>query len=73
MIHHDKKQKKLFCYVNKQELKDEQTIYDNVYSIVCEEIGEHYGLYVDGQLIAAADTEATINAFTEVVEKELKK
>ena len=50
-----------FTVVNKQELKDEQTIYDNVYSIVCEEIGEHYGLYVDGQLIAAADTEATIN------------
>lgn len=50
-----------FAVVNKQELKDGTSIYDNVYSIVCEEIGEHYGLYVDGQLIAAADTEATIN------------
>ena len=48
-----------FTIVNKDKL-EETEIYENVYSIVCEEIGEHYGLYVDGQLIAATETEEAL-------------
>ena len=46
-----------FTIVNKSKLQTEESkseMYDGVYSIVCEEIGEHYGLYVDGTLIAAS-------------------
>lgn len=49
-----------FTIVDKQKL-DETEIYENVYDIVCEEIGEHYGLYVDGQLIAATEKQQTLD------------
>ena len=35
-------------------------MYEDVYSAVCEEIGEHYGLYVDGTLVAATQDEMTL-------------
>ncbi len=53
-----------FTIVNKSKLQTEESkseMYDGVYSIVCEEIGEHYGLYVDGTLIAASQSEDTLN------------
>lgn len=49
-----------FTVVSKEKLKNEDSktdMYDGVYSIVCEEIGEHYGLYVDGTLVAASENE----------------
>lgn len=48
-----------FAIVSKEKIKDTE-LYENVYSIVCEEIGEHYGLYVDGQLIAATEKEQSL-------------
>lgn len=49
-----------FAIVNKNQLETED-IYEDVYTIVCEEIGEHFGLYVDGKLVAAAEKEETLN------------
>lgn len=54
-----------FTIVNKDKLKKQENrdeMYDGVYSIVCGEIGEHYGLYVDGDLVAASETEDTLNS-----------
>lgn len=54
-----------FTVVSKEKLKNEDSktdMYDGVYSIVCEEIGEHYGLYVDGTLVAASENEDSLNA-----------
>lgn len=48
-----------FAVVDKSKVSTEE-MYNDVYSAVCEEIGEHYGLYVDGKLIAATETEATL-------------
>ncbi len=48
-----------FAIVNKSKLENED-IYKDVYSIVCEEIGQHYGLYVDGKLVAATETKEEI-------------
>ena len=53
-----------FTIVNKEKLTAEESkseMYNGVYSIVCEEIGEHYGLYVDGTLIAASEDEEKLN------------
>lgn len=53
-----------FTIVNKEKLKTQESkseIHDSVYSIVCEEIGEHYGLYIDGELVAASENEDTLN------------
>lgn len=52
-----------FTIVSKNKLNGEESqteMHDGVYSIVCEEIGEHFGLYVDGKLVAAAEEEATL-------------
>ncbi|MBQ8605377.1 MAG: peptidoglycan DD-metalloendopeptidase family protein [Clostridia bacterium] len=59
-----------FTLVNKekveQERKVEETeIFNNVLSIVCDEIGKHYGLYVDGELVAATENEETITSILE--------
>lgn len=54
-----------FTVVSKEKLKNEDSkndMYDGVYSIVCEEIGEHYGLYVDGTLVAASENEDSLSA-----------
>ncbi len=48
-----------FAVVDKNKVSTEE-MYNDVYSAVCEEIGEHYGLYVDGKLIAAAEKEDTL-------------
>ncbi len=48
-----------FAVVDKSKVSTDE-MYDDVYSAVCEEIGEHYGLYVDGKLIAATETEQTL-------------
>ena len=57
-----------FAIVNKDKLLETQ-IYDNVYNIVCEEIGEHYGLYVDGQLVAATEKESTLTNILDELKK----
>lgn len=48
-----------FAVVDKNKVSTEE-MYNDVYSAVCEEIGEHYGLYVDGKLIAATEKEQTL-------------
>ena len=48
-----------FAVVDKSKVSTEE-MYNDVYSAVCEEIGEHYGLYVDGKLIAASEKEDTL-------------
>ncbi len=50
-----------FAIVDKSKIQTEE-MYQDVYYIVCEEIGEHYGLYVDGQLVAATETEETLTS-----------
>lgn len=50
-----------FAVVEKSKIETKD-MYDDVYSIVCEEIGEHFGLYVDGQLVAATETKDQIVA-----------
>ncbi len=58
-----------FVLVKKNRLADEENLYAQVYRAVTEEIGHHYGLYVDGVLVAAAEKQETI----ENVLNELKK
>ncbi len=53
-----------FAVVDKSKVASEE-MYDDVYSAVCEEIGEHYGLYVDGKLIAATETKDTLSTILE--------
>ena len=48
-----------FAIVNKEKIQTDE-MYEDVYTIVCEEIGEHYGLYVDGQLVAATENEKVL-------------
>ena len=57
-----------FVFVKKNRMADEENLYAQVYRAVTEEIGNHYGLYVDGTLIAAAKDRAVI----ETVLHELK-
>ncbi|MBQ8893966.1 MAG: peptidoglycan DD-metalloendopeptidase family protein [Clostridia bacterium] len=57
-----------FVFVKKNKMADEENLYAQVYRAVTEEIGNHYGLYVDGTLIAAAEDRSTI----ETVLNELK-
>lgn len=49
-----------FVLVRKNELTDEENLYVQAYRAVTEEIGNHYGLYVDGELVAATEREETI-------------
>ncbi len=49
-----------FAIVGKDKILEDK-MYSDVYSAVCEEIGEHYGLYVDGTLIAATEDESVLN------------
>lgn len=57
-----------FVFINKNKLADEENLYAQAYRAVTEEIGHHYGLYVDGELVAAAESKSTI----ETVLNELK-
>lgn len=57
-----------FVFIKKNKMADEENLYAQVYRAVTEEIGHHYGLYVDGTLIAAAEERDTI----ETVLNELK-
>ena len=51
-----------FVFVKKNKLPDEDTLYAQAYRAVTEEIGHHYGLYVDGTLVAAAANSETIES-----------
>lgn len=48
-----------FAIVNKEKLSSDE-IYSGVFEAVCEEIGEHYGLFVDGTLVAATENKKEI-------------
>ncbi len=57
-----------FVFIKKNKMADEENLYAQAYRAVTEEIGHHYGLYVDGQLVAAAENKYTL----ETVLNELK-
>ena len=57
-----------FVFINKNKMADEENLYAQAYRAVTEEIGHHYGLYVDGTFVAAAENKSTI----ETVLNELK-
>lgn len=57
-----------FVFINKNKMSDEDSLYALTYRAVTEEIGHHYGLYIDGQFVAAAEKKNTI----ETVLNELK-
>lgn len=57
-----------FVFIKKNKMADEDNLYAQVYRAVTEEIGNHYGLYVDGTLVAAAENKSII----ETVLNELK-
>ncbi len=57
-----------FVFINKNKMADEDNLYAQAYRAVTEEIGHHYGLYVDGTFVAAAEKKSTI----ETVLNELK-
>lgn len=56
-----------FCLVRRDALTSGEDLYNNVYGIIAAEIGDHYGVYVDGQLIGAAEQEETILEILEAV------
>ena len=58
-----------FVFIKKNKLPDTDSLYAQAYRAVTEEIGHHFGLYVDGTLVAAAESKETI----ETVLNELKK
>lgn len=49
-----------FVFIKKNKMADDENLYAQVYRAVTEEIGNHYGLYVDGNLVAAAEQKETI-------------
>ncbi len=49
-----------FVLVRKNKMTDEENLYVQAYRAVTEEIGNHFGLYVDGELVAAAEKAETI-------------
>lgn len=57
-----------FVVVRKNRLPEPESLYVQAYRAVTEEIGNHFGLYVDGELVAAAEQKATL----ETVLEELK-
>ena len=57
-----------FVFIKKNKMADADNLYAQAYRAVTEEIGHHYGLYVDGQFVAAAEKKSTI----ETVLNELK-
>lgn len=54
-----------FVFVNRNKRADQENLYAQVYRAVTEEIGHHYGLYVDGTLVAAAEQQETIEEVLE--------
>ncbi len=46
--------------VREHDMSKEEDLYLDVYQIASEEIGQHFGLYVDGELVAAAEQKETI-------------
>lgn len=57
-----------FVFIKKNKMADEENLYAQAYRAVTEEIGHHYGLYIDGTLVAAAEEKETL----ETVLDELK-
>ena len=51
-----------FVLIKKNLLASEDTLYAQAYRAVTEEIGHHFGLYVDGELVAAAEKRETIDS-----------
>lgn len=57
-----------FVFIKKNKMATEDNLYAQAYRAVTEEIGHHYGLYIDGEFVAAAEHKSTI----ETVLNELK-
>ncbi len=57
-----------FVFINKNKMSDKDSLYALTYRAVTEEIGHHFGLYIDGEFVAAAEKKSTI----ETVLNELK-
>ncbi len=49
-----------YVIVRKNQMAHEENLYAQAYRAVTEEIGHHYGLYVDGKLVAATEKRETI-------------
>ncbi len=58
-----------FVFIKRNKMADAENLYAQAYRAVTEEIGHHFGLYVDGELVAASERRENI----ERVLNELKK
>ncbi len=54
-----------FVLIRRNKMADEENLYAQAYQAVTEEIGNHYGLYVDGKLVAAAEEKSTLESVLE--------
>ena len=61
-----------FAIVSKTSVDNTETLYEGVYDIASAEIGENYGLFVDGELIAASEDEQMLNDVLESVKEPFK-
>ncbi len=61
-----------FAIVSKTSVDNTETLYEGVYDIASSEIGENYGLFVDGELIAASEDEQMLNDVLESVKEPFK-
>ncbi|MBQ7089973.1 MAG: peptidoglycan DD-metalloendopeptidase family protein [Clostridia bacterium] len=50
-----------FVVVNRNRMVDEDSLHAQVYRAVTEEIGHHFGLYVDGEFVAATEKKEAID------------
>ena len=51
-----------YVIVRKNQMAHDENLYAQAYRAVTEEIGHHYGLYVDGKLVAATEKRETIES-----------
>jgi len=51
-----------YVLVNRNQMVDEDSLYAQVYRAVTEEIGHHFGLYIDGEFVAATEKKESIDA-----------
>ena len=59
-----------YSIVNKNEIGSEQEVYDVIYPQAEEEIGQSYGLFVDGEFIGACRKESELLNLLEEIKKE---
>jgi murein DD-endopeptidase MepM/ murein hydrolase activator NlpD len=56
-----------FCMVNRNRLTNDEDLFSTVYGIITEEIGDTFGIYVDGELIGATEKKETIQTILDAV------